>query len=59
MRYADTTKVSSYQFVSLFLFTVNDSESISQAEWESAEERRERLKQEEEMMNAMEEDDDY
>jgi len=31
----------------------------TKAEWESAEERRERLKQEEEMMNAMEEDDDY
>ncbi len=58
MRYADTTKVSSYQFVSLFCLP-SDSESISQAEWESAEERRERLKQEEEMMNAMEEDDDY
>jgi len=29
----------------------------TKAEWESAEERRERLKQEEEMMNSMEEDD--
>lgn len=31
----------------------------TKAEWESAEERRERLKQEEEMMNSMEEDDDF
>jgi hypothetical protein len=43
----------------LIYITVHGSESIFQAEWESAEERRERLKQEEEMMNAMEEDDDY
>ena len=31
----------------------------TKAEWESAEERRERLKQEEEMMNSMEEEDDF
>ena len=31
----------------------------TKAEWESAEERRERLKQEEEMMNSMEEYDDF
>lgn len=31
----------------------------TKAEWESAEERRERLKQEEEMMTSMEEDDDF
>ena len=31
----------------------------TKAEWESAEERRERLKQEEEMMNSMEEDEDF
>jgi hypothetical protein len=44
---------------SCFFFDRRIFESVFQAEWESAEERRERLKQEEEMMNAMEEDDDY
>ena len=63
MRYADTTKVwlclNFFHRSRFWIFHRSRFWICLQAEWESAEERRERLKQEEEMMNAMEEDDDY